>query len=222
MTGLSELELDEMRGFADSLKPLYPSIKTACRIDSSVAVFCPVRAPHYISVFSENTEGYLENAGFMFQQLDLFLSSKGCGSCWLGLAKPISRVRGMASPIILSFGRPAENLYRDDITKFRRKDIAEISKGHDSRLEAARLAPSASNTQNWFFACGDDGRVDVYQKLFSNPVKAAMYGNFNRLDAGIAICHLYLATLHEGREFSFIKKDGAEEMKGYLYIGTVI
>ncbi len=42
-------------------------------------------------ISSENTEGYLMNIGFIFQQMDLYLSSIGLGSCWLGMAKPTEK-----------------------------------------------------------------------------------------------------------------------------------
>jgi nitroreductase len=47
-----------------------------------------VKAPHYLLLFSENKPGYLLNTGFIFEQIDLFLSSSGIGSCWLGLTNP--------------------------------------------------------------------------------------------------------------------------------------
>jgi hypothetical protein len=49
------------------------------------------KAPHYIAIFSETKEGYLTNIGFMFQQMDLFLSRNDIASCWQGI--PASKKR---------------------------------------------------------------------------------------------------------------------------------
>jgi hypothetical protein len=47
-----------------------------------------VKVPQYLLLFSENKPGYLLNTGFIFEQIDLCLSSSGTGSYWLGLTKP--------------------------------------------------------------------------------------------------------------------------------------
>ena len=50
-------------------------------------------APHFLAFFSEVKDGYAANAGFMMQQMDLFLSANGIGSCWQGGPKPIRESR---------------------------------------------------------------------------------------------------------------------------------
>lgn len=215
---LDAAALGKIRVFADNLKRLYPEIATAYEITDTVKNLMPIKAPHDFLLLSEEKGDYLQNIGFMWQQMDLFLSELGLGSCWLGMAKPTSENK-MQYPhsITLAFGKAEDSPYREQ-SDFKRKPISEISSGSDNRLEAARLAPSATNSQNWFFGA-NSGEIDVYQKKV-NPIAAAVYGKMNRIDIGIALCHLYLATEHEGKEFA-LEKQSDKDKKGYIYTGTV-
>ena len=67
------------------LKPLYPEIQVRMDIVSrdQVKCICPWTTPRLIAIYSEETEGYLENIGFLFQQMDLYLQTLGLGVCWL-------------------------------------------------------------------------------------------------------------------------------------------
>lgn len=219
MTPLENDQLAVIKAFADSLKPLYKNIKVEYELTGDVKNILPVKAPHYFIISSEDKEGYLTNVGFMFQQMDLFLSSKGLGCCWLGMAKPVRKLdTKLEFVIVLAFGKTVDSPYRE-VSGFNRKPLSEISSGSDDRLECARLAPSANNSQNWFFVC-TNGRIHVYKKKL-NPVQILMYDKMNRVDMGIAICHLYVATQHRGKAFAFSLEETVNELKGYTYIGTV-
>lgn len=219
LSPLDEETLAKITAFADTMKPLYPEIKTAYEVSDNVKNMLPVKASHYFLLSSEKQGDYLENVGFMWQQMDLYLSSLGLGSCWLGMAKPASEIKtALPFVIALAFGKPEGSPYRE-LNSFKRKDASEVSSGSDSRIEAARLAPSATNSQNWFFDCSD-GKIDVYQRKL-NPALALMFGKMNRVDMGIALCHLYIASLHEGRKFIFGKQSGKDK-RGYIYTGTLL
>jgi hypothetical protein len=83
MTPLSEEVMDEIKNYADNLKPLDDSIRYSMsflsEVDSKLLIPAKV-APHYICIYSEKKDGYLMNAGFLLQQIDLYLSAKGIGS----------------------------------------------------------------------------------------------------------------------------------------------
>jgi len=214
-TPLDENLLEQISQFAEQLKPLYPNIKMAYNITSNVKTILPLKAPHFFVISSEQNEGYLENVGFMFQQMDLFLSSLGLASCWYGGGKPASGVETkLPFVIILAFGKAAGNPHRE-LAEFKRKPLSAISNGHDERLEAARVAPSGVNFQNWFFEVSK-GNIQVFQK----KVLLGIYNKLGRIDIGIALCHLFLATEHNGGTFVFSKEAGIEK-KGYVYIGTI-
>ncbi|MGV8906920.1 MAG: nitroreductase family protein [Acetobacterium sp.] len=219
MTPLPNQTLKEIENFAENLIPLYGDIKIGYEMVSHVKNIMPVKAPHYLIISSENKKGYLMNVGFMFQQMDLFLADKGLGSCWLGMAKPEEKMEtDLEFVIILCFGKAMESSYRE-LSEFKRKSLSEISSGQDDRLECARLAPSAVNSQNWFFVA-DEGKIHIYQKKL-NPVKRLIYHKMNQVDIGIAACHLYVATEHHGQNPIMTEDKGAIELKGYTYILTV-
>lgn len=219
MESLSPETLAEIENFIGGIKPLHHEIQVYHRIVQSTKNILPIKAPHYILIYSEEKEGWLNNIGFIFQQLDLYLAQRGLGSCWLGMAKPKENEDKKKDFVIaMCFGEPAESLHRQS-SEFKRKPADQVYKGTDKRLEAARLAPSAGNSQNWFFD-EEDGHIHIYQKVLT-PLQNLLYGKMNQIDSGIAICHMYLVGLTEGKEFEFTKKVPQREIKGFHYIGTV-
>ena len=201
--------------YAENLKPLYPDIRVKYETVNEVSGLMSAKAPCYFLISSEIKNGYLENAGFMFQQMSLYLSSRGFGSCWIGMAKPTTEVETQLPFVIaLAFGKAADSPYRA-LSEYKRKSLSNISSGSDERIESARLAPSAINNQNWFFAA-NNGNIDVFCK----KSVMAMFAKTNRIDIGIALCHLFVATEHFGKDFVFANETGKEK-KGYIYIGTV-
>ena len=194
------------------MKPLYPDIKVHWDIVSrnQVKCICPWTTPQLITISSEETEGYLENIGFLFQQMDLYLQTLGLGVCWLGMGrmnpKTTTAVDGMKFVIMLAFGHPKGDQLRHDLKGFKRKPMEQITDKPDSRLEPARLAPSAVNSQPWFFAHeGDTIHVWCSKKG-------------SRLDAGIALAHLYVSSADT---FRFFNADHITDLSGYTYIGSV-
>ncbi len=193
------------------MKPLYPDIKVRWDIvpRNQVKCICPWTTPQLITVYSEETEGYLENIGFLFQQMDLYLQTLGLGVCWLGLGrmnpKTTTEIEGMKFVIMLAFGHPKGDPLRNDLKGFKRKPMEQITDKPDSRLEPARLAPSAVNSQPWFFA-HDGDTIHVY---------CAKKGS--RLDAGIALAHLYVANADT---FRFFKANPIADLPGYAYVGS--
>lgn len=227
LTPLDENTLKQISSKINNLKPFYDPIKTELKIVSQndVKGLLAVKAPHYIIAYSEAKEGYLTNIGFMLQQIDLFLSANGIGSCWLGLAKPIKEVSNFSNlefVIVLAFGKPAEPLHRSSASEFKRKSLQQIRtiEDKDQLLEPVRLAPSATNSQPWYFT-GEAENLHVYcVKL--NFIKAMIYEKMNKVDIGIAMCHLWIAAKHFGRTVEFINDQYAQNNSpaGYYYITT--
>ena len=194
------------------LKPLYPEIKVRMDIVSrdKVKCICPWTTPQLITIYSEETEGCLENIGFLFQQMDLYLQTLGLGACWLGLGKlnpkTSTKVEGMRFVIMLAFGYPKGDQLRHDLKGFMRKPMEKITDKPDPGLEPARLAPSAVNSQPWYFT-HEGNIIHVY---------CSKKGS--KLDIGIALAHLYVAN---EETFRFFRTENVSEMTGYHYIGSV-
>jgi nitroreductase len=207
--------------FIDTMKPLYADIGVKAELveKNKVKSLFPWVTPQVIAIFSEDKEGMMENVGFLYQQLDLYLQSIGLGTCWLGVGRPneeeiisCTEQGAMQYVIMMSFGYPKEPLYRDSVLDFRRKELSEIADEADSRLEPARLAPSSMNSQPWYFV--HDGQwIHVYcvQKGVEKAKK------LNRLDTGIALAQLYISNVET---FRFVKQE-VPERKGYSYIGSI-
>ncbi|MCL2867054.1 MAG: nitroreductase [Clostridia bacterium] len=208
-------ELDSVREKTTRLTPLYPTIRYTVDIVRTTKGIFHVKAPYYLIFRSETAPGYLENIGFIGQQMDLFLSGTGLGSCWLGMAKP-EKNEADALPFVISmaFGKPAEPLYRP-LADFKRKPLAEISEGDDKRLESARLAPSGMNAQNWYFIA-EAGSIHCYRLTASPPLRA-MKDRMACIDMGIALCHIAAET--DG--FTYTKAERPRERDRYEYMGTV-
>lgn len=209
MTPLPTETLSAVKQFASSVKPLDDSIKYEFLhlVTEDVKNILGGKAPHYICLYSEKKENYLMNAGFLLQQIDLFLSANNLGSCWLGMAKPTKQVpeqqNGMEFVIMLAFGNSSEPIHRLDTTEFSRKSMSEIStiNGANELLEPVRLAPSATNSQPWFFSGNTDEILVSRVKL--NLIKAQLLGKMNQVDIGIALYHLWLSLDHQDKAATF-------------------
>ncbi|AOY76529.1 nitroreductase family protein [Clostridium formicaceticum] len=224
LTPLNKNTLAEISAYMRTLKPIDDNITTEMKILSQKDVknLPTLKAPHYIAVFSENKEGYLTNAGFMLQQMDLFFSANDIGSCWIGMTKPTEKTLSTSKlefVILLAFGKPIEieSLYRESTSEFNRKSLEQISNitNANELLEPAGLAPSSGNNQPWFFT-GGDGIIHAY------CVKSItiMYKRMHMIDMGIAMCHLWIAAKHFGKKVEFINDIAAQNNppEGYYYI----
>jgi len=212
---LDDAALEKVLAQIGSVKPLFPDIRYSIEIVNKTKGMNNVKAPYFLLFRSEEKDGAYENIGYIGQQLDLFFSESGIGSCWLGAAKPEEKAESaMPHVVSMAFGKPAEQLHRE-LSEFKRKPLAEISEGTDERLEAARLAPSAVNAQNWYFAA-EDGKIRCYRKK-SGSLLGFIYNKLHCIDMGIALCHIAV----ESDEFGYARETDAPERKGHVYMGTV-
>ncbi len=231
---LDEKVIEEISNQLKNLKPMYDDIKTEVKIlplDDVEVMKKKKQAPHYITLFSEPKGNYLVNAGFMLQEMDLFLSGNDIGSCWLGSPRPNDEVlknSNLEFVIVMAFGNPKdpESLHRNSTSEFKRKPLNEISsvKGADEVLGAARLAPSAGNSQPWFFT-GDENMIHayIYKPYAVKEHKAPRVKRYNTISMGIAIYHLNVALEHFGKKAD-ISTDETARMnppEGYDYVTSL-
>jgi len=228
LTPLDVRMLAEIMAHTNALKPLFDGIKIEMKLLSppDVKGLFLAKAPHYLAIFSEPKDGYLTNAGFMLQQMDLFFSANGIGSCWQGMPKPTKEILNKSKlefVILMAFGRPKEKLHRESVSEFKRKPLGEITdtKGADELLEPARLAPSAMNRQQWFFT-GNASTIHAYRAK-SSFITAFMMDRMSKASMGIAICHVWIAAKHFGKEVEFANDKEAQKNppSGCDYIITI-
>ncbi len=220
---LDEGMLKEIEAFGSTLTRIKPSIRIEIKILTGDLLrgLYKVQAPHYLAFYSDPRDGYMANAGFMLQQLDLFLSSKGLGCCWQGGIKPVGKAKNASDlqyVIALAFGRPAQDLYRKAVAEFKRKPLSNITdiSNLDDLLEPARLAPSAMNTQSWYFTMNNH-QINAY------ATKSTILSKMNQINVGIALCHVWLAAMHFGRKTEWIGDESAQSNppKGYSYMASM-
>ena len=220
MTPLPDSTIGQMEAFVAGVRPLLPDAEVRHRVlgPQDVKGLGIAKAPHYIIVSAKEQPLREACAGFLYQHAQLFLYSVGLAARWLGGAKAKQDdpdwIVGMA------FGTPSEPCSRA-LDEFDRKSVDEIAEGHDSRLDAARLAPSGMNGQPWHFVV-EDGVVHVYYRKRLGGLTGALY-HTTELDAGIALCHMSVASAHEGRPFTFSPGNGrpAAPPKAFAYLGDV-
>lgn len=225
-TPLETETLNKIESFILGIKPLLPESKITHKIvsfDEVKGMGLP-KAPHYILI--SGAEQPLRNtcAGFLYQHAELYLYSLGLAARWIGSAK--SKQPNPNSILGIAFGKPAKPEKRTS-ADFNRKPVTEIAKGNDTRLEAARLAPSGINKQPWYFIVDGNAIHAYYQKSLGGLI--GMFYKMTDLDAGIALCHLAVASKHEGKPFNFnVNKTNPPTAskettapKGFVYLGTV-
>jgi hypothetical protein len=116
--------------------------------------------------------------------------------------------------ILLGFGKPQGTPLRIGSADFKRKTPAQIADREDTALEPARVAPSSTNSQPWFFTHEEDA---YHAYMATDGLRRhTMIGSMNRIDMGIALAHMYVAN--EAR-FRYFCAD-APKKDGYKYIGS--
>lgn len=211
--------LSQIRDFFNSAKRLYPDIKVEMEIVDKNQVKSPLSwlSHQVITIYSEEKPGYLENVGFVFEQVSLYLNHLGLGSCWIGMGKinentTLKRSDNLKYVIMMSFGYPQGDLFRE-LDAFKRKVSSKIATKEDKRLEPARLAPSSVNTQPWYF-CVEEAKVDLYRNI---GLIQRFLDNMNQIDVGIALSHIYLSNIDT---FKCYKESTPTKIKGHEYIIT--
>ncbi|MBR2791480.1 MAG: nitroreductase [Erysipelotrichaceae bacterium] len=203
---LNSKELSDIQKAFGVFESLDPSIRTAIRIVPADMTTCNRGEEHCILIYSEKKDGYLQNAGYLGEQLDLYLVSRNIGTLWFGIGKVEEKsYDGLDFVIMIAIKKISDDSrFRKDMYKSKRKPVEEIWKGHtiNGVTDIVRFAPSACNTQPWLF--DNDGSLKLYR--YRKPGKrgimpAEMVSFYNRIDMGIMMCFLELCLNHEGISF---------------------
>lgn len=186
-------------------------------------------ATTYVVAITQRQEGSLVQLGYMLEELILYATSIGLGTCWLGgtfnrglLTKHLPLRENEYIPIVTPIGYPMEKGLLEKAIRFaagsdNRKPMVELffdeafsqpldktaSEGYAIPLEMVRLAPSASNKQPW--------RIVKNEKQWHFYLKASKgYGtalgfNIQEVDIGIAMCHFEKSLQELGIVGSWIR-----------------
>lgn len=201
---LTKEELDDVMERVSALSPLCPDIKLSYRLlpreqtNAKWGEYC-------LLVYSEKKPNYLQNIGYMIEELDLYFASLDIGACWYGMgrvSKEEGEYEGLPYAIMIAFGKSRPEDFRTDRSEFDRKPLSDIWEGELAldAAEAARYSPSACNSQPWRAVCGDDNTVTLYKKCGKLDIMGRILCSyFNPMDMGIYMRIFELALDHYGR-----------------------
>ena len=225
--------LETIETFGTDEGQLCPDIRIKWGIfrdtDRNLKGLFQVKAPYYAVLYSELKEDCLVNAGFLMEQLSLYLHTKGIGSCYQGGAalRHIDETE-LCPVMIMAFGRPAEPLERNR-EDFRRMELKKMIRLHGTfgkvqrkLLEAARLAPSAMNLQPWRFVVTEN-RVHLF---VSKPARIGyqFQKNLKLFDAGIVLAHMMVTAEELWFDIEYQKLDRIleKDFQNYFYVGSLL
>ncbi|MBE6113461.1 MAG: nitroreductase [Erysipelotrichaceae bacterium] len=220
-------ELEEIQTVFSTFKPLIEDIKVEIRIVENELTTCSRGQEYCILVYSEKKSNYLQNIGFLCEQLDLYLASQDIGALWFGIGKTEESIyHGLDFVTMIAIGKVPSNKFRVDMFKAKRKLLEEIWQG-DQYLDIAnivRFAPSSCNTQPWFVK-EEENRLLVYRyqkpgKRGIMPIEKVTYQNL--LDIGIFILFLCVCLEHSGIKYSLEVKDDHDQNKEEMTLSCII
>lgn len=179
-------------------------------------------ATDYIGVTVKRGEGAELSVGYAFEQLILFVTSLGLGTCWMGgtfrrseFAKAMEVQGDDLFPAISPFGYAAQKKsLSDSLVRYIAKGnqrkpwevlffdgdfntpLSRLEAGdYELPLEMVRLAPSASNKQPWRIV-RQENAYHFYLARTPGYGEALGY-DIQKVDMGIAACHFQLVAMEK-------------------------
>lgn len=216
---ISDEELKDIENYFNTIKPLDQNIKTKIRIVKEGAS-CHRGQEYCILFYSEKKDNYLQNIGYIGEQLDLYLVSKNIGTLWFGIGKVDEKqYEGLDFVIMIAISKvDKEEKFRKDMFKSKRKELDEIWNGdyYKDIANIVRFTPSACNTQPWKVEAKEK-ELSVYRyrkegKRGIMPKDRVIY--YNQIDIGIFLCFIELCLEHNGLTYKrelFIEEDHEQE-----------
>ena len=230
---IDERTLEKIRRFGEDIMGIYPDIPVSWKMfragERRLKGLFLVKAPWYMVIYSQALEGYQENAGYLMEQMSLYMHTLGIGSCYQGAAMLGGKEKTELCPVmIMAFGRPAEPLERsrEDFKRLELKKLMSVrgnfGKVQRKLLEPARLAPSAMNLQPWRFVVTDN-RIHLFVKK-PGKLGYTTQQNFNLFDAGISFAHMLITAEELWMDVEFQKLDSIleKDFQNFRYVGSIV
>lgn len=218
MEPLNQSILSGIFTFMDQLEPLFPGIRIKLEIveklgkKNQMKGLFRVDAPYYLLIYSEEKERSWLNAGYIMEQISLYLVTKGVGSCFQGMTKKKNDVpeEGMRYVMAMAFGKAAGPLLRQgyNVKRLSMEELCVYKERPKTWvkeiLEAARLAPSSMNQQPWRFVVYEN-RVHVFEK---KPMALrALLPGMTEFDMGVMLANVNVAADEIWVDLDLIKLD---------------
>ena len=207
---LNENDINGIYRAYDTFFPLFKDIKTSIRVVPEQDTTCRRGADCRILIYSEKKDGYLQNIGYLGEQLDLYLASKDIGTLWFGIGKPDKEDHdGLEYVIMIAVSKINDDgKFRKDMFKSKRKDTDEIWRGETigGVTNIVRFAPSACNSQPWTVT--NDGKILFVYRYKKEGKRGIMPKDkvsfYNRIDIGIF--QLFMDICLESKRIKYTKQ----------------
>ena len=225
---LTDEELENIYKVFKTFIPLIKDIKVEIKIVQNNLTTCKRGQEYCILFYSEKKDNYLQNIGYLGEQLDLYLVSKNIGTLWFGVGKTeLLKYHELDFVTMIAIGKAPENMFRKDMFKSKRKKLEETWVGDTLGVgEIVRFTPSACNTQPWICEnTGDELVIYRYKKPGKRGIMPAEKVRFyNKIDMGIYLFMLEVCLENEGYKFDrFIYEDNTcDEIEKTLIAKYVI
>lgn len=212
-------ELEEIEKQFYQLKPLVDDIEVKIVITKDETT-CKRGQEYCILFYSEKKDNYLQNIGYLGEQLDLYLVSKNIGTLWFGLGRAKERqVAGLDYVIMMAIAKvDSEDKFRKDMYESKRKAVTEIwNGGHYLDIaDVVRFAPSACNLQPWVVDSSvNELKVYRYKKGgITGKIAKSLLDYFNQIDIGIFLCFLEVCMDRNEIEYDrsvLVEENGEKE-----------
>lgn len=203
---LPERLLDNLKKYMMQVMPLYRSepfrILLVDRKEQPGAVSGPgrVEAPYYLAFFGQDTMLGRCSAGYLAEQLTLYLASREVGTCYQGLARlkeqPPETQPELKLLFLVAFGISEETFREpEEASRLSLEKLAackdKLSEESRTILRAARMAPSSMNSQPWRFVVYRN-RIHLFARKERLGLKTLE--RMRDVNMGIVLYHMMLAA----------------------------
>lgn len=235
MQALDDSVLEGISNFANNLPMLMEGLKVEYKIIDYLKEPVQmkgsfiIKAPYYMVIYSQKKDGYLLNAGYLMEQISLYMTTKGIGSCYLGMVKlkeDLVEDDSYEYIITLAFGEGESEIYRsvENAKRLPLEDIAifkeDLRRNIKSLMNAARMSPSSMNNQPWKFVVYNN-RIHIFCK--KNIFLMGVLSEIKEIDIGICISHLLIAAeeLWIDCDLQYFDNISAKTFKKYDYVTSL-
>lgn len=239
MEQLDQSMLDHILNFAAHITPIMSNTKFEYKIIDNTKVenhlsgIFSVKAPYYFVISSESKDDDLLNAGYIMEQIALYLTIKGLGSCFVSAKKPRKEeVLGLHYEhiVMLAFGKTKDNKFLN-MKKLNRSSESnmciykeEVDNNMKLLIKAALSVPSSYMNQTWKFVVYEN-RIHVFCNKDLSFAKGYEKGHeLKYFDTGIMLSHIVIAAEELWLDTSIKRLDNISNkyFKNYEYIISVL
>ena len=215
--GISPKVLEDILKQFDEINGLFGGVETELAIfdnrqnDYKMLSLLGIKAPYYLVLYSEEKDRAMMNAGYLMEQLSLYMYTRGIGSCFIGnpiIKKKYQYRDKKRMMVVMAFGKPKGSCYRKQ-AEAKRLSLDDLCVYKETPrqwmkqlLDAARMAPSSMNSQPWRFVVFDS-RIHIFSKKHPSD----KLGKWDEVNFGIMFANMMTAAEEMWLDVDLIRLD---------------